>query len=52
MIPLIEASTLALGLVLFGRPAQAHDHHGGESKIPEGETISIEPLVRNPWAYK
>jgi hypothetical protein len=23
----------------------AHDHHGGESKIPEGKTVSAEPLV-------
>lgn len=30
----------------FWTTATAHDHHdGGESKIPEGETVSAEPLV-------
>lgn len=31
------------------RAAIAHDHHGGESHIPEGETVSQEPLVSLFW---
>lgn len=29
----------------FATGALAHDHHDGESEIPEGETVSLEPLV-------
>jgi hypothetical protein len=38
------AAVLSIGL--FARAALAHDHHEGEeSHIPEGETVSAEPLV-------
>ncbi|KAL2783519.1 hypothetical protein BJX66DRAFT_318413 [Aspergillus keveii] len=29
----------------------AHDHHGGESKIPEGKTVSAEPLGTIMWIH-
>ncbi|KAL3488948.1 hypothetical protein BJX62DRAFT_252955 [Aspergillus germanicus] len=29
----------------------AHDHHGGDSKIPEGETVSAEPLGTIMWIH-
>lgn len=37
--------TLVAAAAFFGA-AQAHDHHGGEQQIPEGETVTKEPLVR------
>jgi hypothetical protein len=38
------AAVLSIGL--FAGAALAHDHHEGEeSHIPEGETVSAEPLV-------
>ncbi len=44
----MAAPSLALILpaLLFADGAFAHDHHG-ESNIPEGQTISLEPIVRN-----
>lgn len=44
------SSPLGLIIALFGAVAQAHDHD--TSKIPEGQTVSLEPLVRSmhsPW---
>ena len=35
---------LLLSIGLFTNSALAHDHHG-ESNIPEGETVSVEPIV-------
>jgi hypothetical protein len=32
-------------ILLIAGLASAHDHHGGESKIPEGHTVSEEPIV-------
>jgi hypothetical protein len=41
-------SLVFLILGLLGQGALAHDHHGSESNIPEGQTVSLEPLVRRP----
>ena len=40
------ALALLLPISFSATGALAHDHHGGESKIPEGETISLDPIVR------
>lgn len=36
---------MLLSMAAFSSLANAHDHHEGESQIPEGQTISVEPLV-------
>lgn len=44
------AMALSLSLASFGTLALAHDHHeGGESHIPEGEAISLEPIVSRQY---
>lgn len=42
---LASTASLVLAAAFFGA-AHAHDHHGGETAIPEGETVTKEPLVR------
>lgn len=40
------ATALLLSIASFGTLVHGHDHHeGGESHIPEGEAISLEPVV-------
>lgn len=39
---------LLLSIASFGALVHAHDHHGGESHIPEGEAISFDPIVSRP----
>ncbi|KAI6778512.1 uncharacterized protein J7T54_005036 [Emericellopsis cladophorae] len=41
---------LAISSLLLARPAIAHDHHGG-SEIPEGQTVSVEPLDTTLWIH-
>ncbi|KAJ4148357.1 hypothetical protein LMH87_002832 [Akanthomyces muscarius] len=45
-----SAASLLLAAALFGA-ARAHDHHGGESAIPEGETVTKEPLDNITWLH-
>lgn len=42
------AMALLLSIASFGALVHAHDHHGGESHIPEGEAISFDPIVSRP----
>lgn len=37
-------TSLFLFVATLAKMANGHDHHG-ESKIPEGQTVSVEPLV-------
>ncbi|KAL6863307.1 hypothetical protein ACO1O0_003554 [Amphichorda felina] len=48
----IAAPSLALllSIGLFTNCALAHDHHG-ESNIPEGETVSVEPIDTTLWIH-
>jgi hypothetical protein len=40
------AQAALLAIASFATLVQGHDHHeGGESHIPEGEAISLEPIV-------
>lgn len=41
----LPSTALLLSIAAFATRALAHDHHG-ESSIPEGETVSLEPIVR------
>lgn len=41
--------SLFLLITTLGKMADGHDHHG-ESAIPEGQTVSLEPLVSAPSA--
>lgn len=44
--PQQAAMALLLSIASFGTLVQGHDHHeGSESHIPEGEAISLEPIV-------
>ncbi|KAH8174393.1 protein YTP1 [Sarocladium implicatum] len=47
----MRISTLAFGLACLGQAALAHDHHGGETKIPEGDTVTAEPLGTIMWIH-
>jgi hypothetical protein len=38
-------------ILLIAGLASAHDHHGGESKIPEGHTVSEEPIDTTLWIH-
>ncbi|VUC28167.1 unnamed protein product [Clonostachys rosea] len=38
-------------LGLLGQGALAHDHHGSENNIPEGQTVSLEPLDKVLWIH-
>ena len=41
-----SATSLLFCAAVLWTPVTAHDHHhGAESKIPEGKTVSAEPLV-------
>lgn len=46
---LARPSALLAFAALFGS-ALAHDHHGGESHIDEGSTVSDDPIVRTTTA--
>ncbi|KAK4065406.1 hypothetical protein Trihar35433_7526 [Trichoderma harzianum] len=46
------ATALLLSIASFGTLVHAHDHHeGGESHIPEGEAISLEPVDTILWIH-
>ncbi|KOS17323.1 Protein YTP1 [Escovopsis weberi] len=46
------ALALLLTMALLGGAVHAHDHHEGEeSKIPDGETISLEPIDTILWIH-
>ncbi|KAK5995942.1 Protein YTP1 [Cladobotryum mycophilum] len=45
------ALALFLSIAALGRTAYAHDHHGGETNIPQGETVSIEPIDTTLWIH-
>jgi len=43
-------TALLLSIAAFATRAAAHDHHG-ESEIPEGETVTLEPLDTVMWIH-
>lgn len=52
MQPLRPATmALLLSIASFGALVHAHDHHGGESHIPEGEAISFDPIDNILWVH-
>jgi hypothetical protein len=42
------AMALLLSIASFGSLVHAHDHHGGESHIPEGEAILTSSTGQHP----
>ncbi|GAB0134788.1 hypothetical protein EsDP_00003145 [Epichloe bromicola] len=43
-------TSLFLFVATLAKMANGHDHHG-ESKIPEGQTVSVEPLDTTLWIH-
>jgi len=43
-----RASSLLFLFAALANMSSAHDHHDGESKIPTGDTVSKDPIVRAP----
>ncbi|KAG8409915.1 hypothetical protein J3458_018991 [Metarhizium acridum] len=50
--PLARGSVLSLFLLVttLGKMADGHDHHG-DSGIPEGQTVSLDPLDTTLWIH-